>query len=137
MGADNIKIEKIGDYEFHTELVNPSVGFPMVMKLTQMFSTVAGGDLSKAFSSLSPKDIEEMTTIFAAHTKVKTPNGNLVPLKDFQQVLFAGKYDLMLKWLLFCVEANFGNFFGDLSGLANDLGARLQRMFGGQSSPIM
>jgi len=137
MGGAEIKVEKIGEYEFHVEMIPPAKGFHLAMKLTQVIGTIAGGDMSKALSSLSSDDIAEMTTIFAAYSKVKTPAGNLVPVKDMQDVLFAGKYGLMFKWLLLCTEANFGSFLGDLQGLANDLGTRLNRMFGKANSPNM
>lgn len=138
MSGFNVKAEKIGEFEFQVSMLPSEEGFPILMKLTQIFGMLGtGAELTKVVSALSPNDLNEMISTFAKHTRVKSDNGNVVLLSETKSVIFAGRYDLMLKWLIFCVEVNFSNFFGGFGDMANDIGARLQRMFGKQNSPIL
>lgn len=61
---------------------------------------------------LNEKDFGELVDQFARHTVVVVSDELQPQLTEIFDQHFAGRYDLMLKWLAFCLEINFGSFFG-------------------------
>jgi hypothetical protein len=71
---------------------------------------------------ITPEDLTFFCEVFARWTTVNI-NGKEPRLSDIFDEHFSGNYGDMLQWLSFCIEVNFGSFFGG-SSLAN-VGAAL------------
>lgn len=82
-----------------------------------------GGAITTLFEHLTESELDHVTTVFAKKTFVGGDTGKSVPLDTVIELLFAGRYDDYLRWLSFCVEVNYGGFFG----VAAKLGAALER----------
>ena len=63
--------------------------------------------------ALSEDDIDFFCDTFAASTTVRL-NGKEPDLAGIFDLHFAGNYLEMFRWLAFCVEVNFGDFFAGL-----------------------
>lgn len=81
-------------------------------------AVLLGPAISALMRSLGPR-YRELVTAFATNTQValKQKDGHL-ELKDLtsavQNDLWVGAYNHQLTWFLFCLEQNFGSFFGGL-----------------------
>lgn len=55
---------------------------------------------------------------FAKRCKVKTDTGwaELGPIFDS---VFTAKYDVLMKWMMFCVEANYGSFLANQQNIVD------------------
>lgn len=75
----------------------------------------ASGDQTEAmaglFSRLTEDDVEYFCDTFAPLTTVEQ-DGKAPQLSSIFEIHFTGNYSSMLQWLLFCIEVNFGDFFG-------------------------
>ncbi len=76
--------------------------------------------LSNVLTELDEDVVAAMSDRFARTTTVQI--GDRAPyLKDIFDLHFAGKYGDMTKWLLFCLEVNFGDFLGDALAQLNGI----------------
>ena len=76
--------------------------------------------ISELLINLSLSDIQKIITKFAKSTCIeREPNSDKWPKLE-PEVDLAGDMDLTLRWLLFCLEVNYGNFFSE-GGLLADL----------------
>jgi hypothetical protein len=81
-------------------------------------AVLLGPAISALMRSLGPR-YRELVSAFAANTQValKQKDGQL-ELKELtsavQNELWVGAYNHQLTWFLFCLEQNFGSFFGGL-----------------------
>ena len=71
----------------------------------------------------------ELTTVTGGEHEDKTPylKGMLF------RTHFAGRYDLMTEWLVFCIQANFQSFFDRLPELMERLGQKSASKLAAQS----
>ena len=82
-------------------------------------AVLLGPAISALMRSLGPR-YRELVTAFASHTQVAVKGrDNQLELKDLssaalQNELWVGAYNHQLTWFLFCLEQNFGSFFGGL-----------------------
>lgn len=58
--------------------------------------------------SLTEQDLDYFCEVFGAHTEIEDGHKRVRLNADIQNVIFAGRYDLMFKWLGACFEVNFG-----------------------------
>lgn len=80
----------------------------------------------KFFDSLKEEDVEYLCQTFSPLTLVKG-QGQLDGIFD---VHFAGRYDALVQWLVFCLQVNFGSFLeGKGLGAALDAVAPQQKPF--------
>jgi len=69
-----------------------------------------GGDMAKSLGLITEEDMTYVCDAFAELTVVHQPDGKAPYLKNCFDLHFAGKYDEMIQWLMFCLEINFGSF---------------------------
>lgn len=133
----------IGNSVFHVRQLGTRVGRATLTRLLKtlgpaMGAFLEGRDLAKIegepsgsamakvlaelSGSLSDEDLDYFCRTFGEATLVETEAGRQVPLTlETQELLFAGKYDELFKWLLFCLEVNYSSFlagFGPGNSLA-------------------
>jgi hypothetical protein len=87
---------------------------PALGALGDIHKDDVGPALAKLTESLSEDDLVAICDPLAQNTFVRTgPSQTPILAKIFDDH-FAGKYDLMAKWLVFALEVNFGSFFDGL-----------------------
>ena len=79
--------------------------------------------LSVLAIKLKEEDLEYLCDQMAGCTTIRIEDADKwVPLsKDIQNLIFAGRYVEMFKWLGFALEVYFGGFFEDAGGMAGFL----------------
>ncbi len=120
-----------------------SIGLKALVRLLHIMSPVlaaaakdgsnqdkVGGMLAALPTALSEGDLEYFTSIFGAQSKYQDGPNWIPLLKQNQELHFAGKYGELFRWLVFCVEVNYKNFFvgitsggGGVDGLLSTLTA--------------
>ena len=126
------KTKTIGAHEYKVRMLPATKGRVVMLTLARVLgpaagvaATAKGGDnaalLEPLFKSvlqgLTADDLNAVCNIFADSTDVviHDDKGKREPqLSKIFDLHFAGKYDEMLAWLIFCVEVNFGSFFDGL-----------------------
>lgn len=104
-----------------TKIAGPGVGSFVggVGRGDELGSALANGvgeALHDLASRLREDEVDAIATEFAGQTVVAL-SAELQPrLVDIFDDHFAGHYDLLLQWLQFCLEVNYGTFFGGASG---------------------
>jgi hypothetical protein len=86
--------------------------------------------LGKLLSGLSDADVDYFCDLFSACTSVSGGSfgDGLEPqLESVFATHFAGRYGEMLQWLIFCLQANFGSFFGEAAKLMASKSAAAER----------
>ena len=70
--------------------------------------------LTELGSRLTEEDLEYFASVFGATTQVEREPGKLLPLTlQDQEIHFAGRFGEMFRWLGFCLEVNYSDFFGN------------------------
>lgn len=124
-----VKSKQIGDCTYRVRQLPAIQGRKVLVRLMKMFGPALeslgknteaniGSMLSGALENLDEEVFESLCDTFAKYTEFELPNGNYVGLGEvgmFDQH-FTGKYGQMLQWLAFCVQVNFADFLGVLSG---------------------
>lgn len=79
--------------------------------------TVAAA-LSEFVQSLTYAQFRDFVDTFMGSTKVLGTNDKgeetQAPLLSMKALAFAGDYGSLMKWIAFCLEVNYGSFFGDM-----------------------
>lgn len=76
-----------------------------------------GGAIAAFFMDLDPAELQALCAEFAKHCQIKVGEG-YVPLEGtFFDTTFAGRMDLLLLWLGFCVQVNYASFFNAVVSL--------------------
>lgn len=103
--------------------------------LAGIAATGVGGILAK----LTAPQLKALREAFAASCAVRlTSGGGFAALSDAQHTVFRGKLDVMLQWLVACVEVNFSGFFDDVQAkitAAIALALRTAETASGSESP--
>ena len=76
-----------------------------------------GEVLQRALAAISDEDLDVITALFAAETKVTLPTsgGVAIPLKGAIDDLFTGRgLSDYMAWIKACMDHNFAGFFADL-----------------------
>lgn len=61
------------------------------------------------FSALNEADLDYLREAFAPMTQVRLPDGKEPVLSNIFDDFFAANYGVMVQWIFFCLEVNFGN----------------------------
>ncbi len=78
----------------------------------------AGAALAALCQQVSESDLEYLCDVFADTTLVKMPDGKKARLDaQAQELIFGGAIADCFKWLAFCLEANYADFFGEFRSL--------------------
>ncbi len=78
------------------------------------------GGLSALAENLTQEDLEYFCEVFGESTIVHvSADKDPVLLPKYQETHFAGQYGEMLKWLAFCVEVNYSDFFAAFAARAD------------------
>lgn len=122
-----VKSKTIGDCTYRVRQLPAIQGRKVLVRLMKMFgpalesigkNTDVGSMLASALENLDEEVFDSLCDTFAKHTEFELANGNYVGLGEpgmFDQH-FTGKYGPMIQWLAFCVQVNFADFLGVLSG---------------------
>lgn len=108
IGGNVYKIEKLGS----------KIGSKLFARLARAIGPVFEGDdqITKLCASLKDEDLDYVCATFSKVTRV-SPEGNPAVellLSDVFDKHFAGHYGFMVLWLKACLEANYGDFLGEL-----------------------
>ena len=78
-----------------------------------------GGSVRELSEALQPAFHHKLVEDLGSHTQWRNEEGNYVPLKkELREVLFATNLLTEFKWLAFCLEVQFSDFFGLFQTLA-------------------
>jgi hypothetical protein len=78
----------------------------------------AGAALAALCAQVSEADLEYLCDTFAGCTMVTLPDNTMKQLDAVtQEALFGGQIAECFKWLAFCLEANYADFFGEFKSL--------------------
>lgn len=142
--AREVVEREIGGHVYKVTLLGAKAGRTMIVRLLKLLgptlagfveNTVTGkGDgiesialgIAEAFRQLAEKihadDIGAISDELAKFTSVVIDHERQPQLDRVFDDHFAGKYDCMLQWLAFALEANFSSFFGGSAGAKTLLG---------------
>lgn len=116
IGACSYSVQQLGALKGHQVLmrllkcIGPALEGLEGKKLSE---EVLAGMLAKVVSELDEGAVDYFCDAFAGSTTVLMPDGKAPFLNHVFDVHFAGKYLDLAKWLVFCMEVNFGDFFGE------------------------
>jgi hypothetical protein len=99
------------------KIVAPAVGSLMAEKSKEAMASALFGTLP---TLLSDSDLDYFGRVFGDAAQYQSDDGKWIPLIDKNQAKhFDGRYFAYFRWLIFCCEVNFGNFFdGIKNGVA-------------------
>lgn len=114
------KTEKrlIGDHEYTVTQLGAVQGRKALARLAKFIGPAVGSlsskdesaALSRLAEGLNEADVDYFCDLFAPLTSVQI--GDKAPLlSSVFDGHFAGEYLALVRWLVFCFEVNFGNFF--------------------------
>lgn len=144
------KSKKIGDCTYSVEPLGARAGRSVFVRLcniiapgvaaldpTSAITELAGkadtrvgldsfmAGLGKLLGSLKDSDLEYLEGVFEGRTTVTLPNGQQPVLKDCLDGHFTGpRFKDYFLWLGFCLEATYGDFFGDAWAMATSKAAK-------------
>lgn len=100
-----------------TKSVGPGLG-KLLGETNAVSVTAAIGDAVKDLAdSLTVSDLEMLCETMGRSTEMLWDGKFIQLTTDHQDIVFAGKYGTMFKWLWFCLEVNYSSFF-DMLGIA-------------------
>jgi hypothetical protein len=92
------------------------------MEITSILGSAMGsigGSLREIAAAMQPAFHHKLVEELGSHTQWRNEDGNYVPLrKDLREVLFATNLLTEFKWIAFCLEVQFSDFFGLFQTLA-------------------
>lgn len=119
-----IKEMKIDDESFEVSALGAWEQLSIIGALGEVIGPVLGSyqqSPQAAIASLCMQfkkpEFKDTLKLFAKNTRIKQ-NGSLMVLDSCFDMYFSSRMDLMLKWLMFCLEVNFGSFLGGLEKIA-------------------
>jgi hypothetical protein len=143
------RVEKtIGDCTYFVRPLDAVEGSRMLARIHKLLLPALGSVegledvkigkvLADLGASVAISDLDYLRDTFARTTEVRIPPDNREPLlsDELKNGHFAGEYDLMLEWLTFCLEVNFGSFFRGLKGRIGSALARGKKVPSSSTSP--
>jgi hypothetical protein len=135
MGLET-KSKRIGRCEYQVTQLGFKAGRAAMVRLTKVLGPIFGrlldgsdgksvsaqgvaGALYELSERLSEDDLSYLCELFGDKTIAVMDDGrrpSLVP--KFMEEHFAGHYGEMIKWLVFCLEVNYGDFIADFGALS-------------------
>jgi hypothetical protein len=104
-----VKSKQINDCSYEVTQLGAIKGRSLLTRLARILGA-GGGDMAKSLGMITEEDMSYICDSFSEVTVVKQPDGKAPYLKNIFDMHFAGKYDEMIQWLMFCLEINFGSF---------------------------
>ena len=90
-----------------------------IKSIMDMDITTVSKALHELGMRLTVEDLRHARTVFGNASTVHMPDGKAFPMTLEQQELhWCGRFSDMFKWLGFCLEVSYGDFFGG-AGLIN------------------
>lgn len=151
--AIEFREKRIGSHVYRVTMLGSKAGLSMLVRLTKLAgpglgsfvlgvgrssevdSAIASG-VGEALHDLAARlredEVSSIVNEFALHTVVGLTAELQPRLSDIFDDHFAGRYDLLLQWVRFCMEVNFSSFTAGASG-GGSLG-RLWKMLQALSS---
>ena len=126
--------KKIGPRIYRVRQLKATQGRKVLVRLLKSFGPAldsldkgkqnVGALLGRVLSELDEETVDYLCDTFAANTEFDLENGNFIGLGESGQfdLHFAGRYADMTQWLIFCVQVNFADFLGVLSGVVKKSG---------------
>jgi len=112
----------ISGVTYHIQQLGARQGRSIMTRLIRVVGPALGEtedlDLTKLFEALKEEDVEALCEAFAKTTRVVTGTNKERVLGDIFDDHFAGKYGAMIKWVIACLEVNFGSFLAEVRDLA-------------------
>lgn len=109
----------IDNFRYTVTLMPAEEALEVMSDLLSVIGPAMMGD-PNMFSNLSGANLIKLAKRFAKHSKAydleNNPDKPIALGKDWS-THFSGRYDVMFKWVLFCIEVN--NFKGFLDGLTS------------------
>jgi hypothetical protein len=117
--------QEIDGLTFEVQLVGALTGQDLLLRLQRITGAGTGGhDFKDMVQNLSLDDLKVFTQAFGASSRVLIEEDGKTRkpfIKDAFDEVFSGKYWLMVKWLVFCVSYNFGDYFLAMMTKAEEL----------------
>lgn len=117
--------QEIDGLTFEVQLVGALTGQDLLLRLQRITGAgVGGSDFKEMVQNLSLEDLKVFTQAFGASSRVLIEEDGKTRkpfIKDAYDEVFAGKYWLMVKWLVFCISYNFGDYFLAMMTKAEEL----------------
>ncbi len=121
IGANTYKVTQLGFKKSREVLARLSKMLgPVLAELLSAGNAQekAGAALAALCAQVSEQDLEYLCGVFADCTFVTLPDGSMKRLDaQAQEALFGGNIAECFKWLAFCLEANYADFFGEFQSL--------------------
>lgn len=130
--AREVKSVTIGDCEYAIRHLDVKSARRVLRRVLAAAAPLAGmgdasdlgGVLQQVLASIGDDDLDVISAVFAAETKVKLPQsgGTALPLDKILDDHFAGAgLSRYLEWLKASLDHNFADFFVDLRAQVGDL----------------
>ncbi len=116
---DRAQFREIDGVKYEVWPLGHSLAQRILTKFLRSMAAMAGAvdapdsaQLGALARALSDEDIDFIAKNFGDASAYESEDGKSVPLvKVVQDMHFAGRFDVFLRWLLFCAEVNFSGFF--------------------------
>jgi len=123
--AREVMTTTIGKAEYQINHLDNSAARKVLRRVLSAAAPLAGmqeaadiGEvLQRAMAAISDEDLDVITALFAAETKIKTEQsgGVALPLRGAIDDLFTGRgLSDYMAWIKACMDHNFAGFFADL-----------------------
>ena len=123
MASYKSKKMMIDDVEFEVFALGAWEGQALLVRLAALLgpgiAVAMQGDaafIAQLCINLPPKDIKEISSKLAENTMINMGSG-VSKLESSFDLVFSGRYELMMKWLAFALEVNYGSFLGGIPGI--------------------
>lgn len=110
------KSKVIGNFEYQVTQLGATEGRKVFTRLAKLLGAGAGSKepIAGILAALNDEDVGYLCEVFAKVTFVKIDEKRSPQLSGIFEEHFAGQYNGMVKWLLFCLELNFASFFQEI-----------------------
>lgn len=122
------KAKVIGKYEYTVTQLPATEARHVFTMLARVFGSAAGSaePIAALMAEIKDDNLDVLCKKFSSQTFVAINSKQSPLLADVFDEHFAGDIGGMFKWLAFCLEVNFGNFFAELGLDLAKLGPRLK-----------
>lgn len=95
-----------------------------IKSLLDMDVTTVSKALHELGMRLTVEDLRHLRTVFGNASVCHQPDGKALPMKlEYQELHWCGRISDMFKWLGFCLEVNYSDFFGGAGLISKAVGA--------------
>ena len=115
-----VQSHEIDGCQFKIQQLGAKQGKTVLARLLRLVGPAAESDtpIDRLMAALTDAEVDFLCDVFSKTTRVCATNANgqatELPLEGIFDDHFAGRYDLMMKWLWACLNANFASFIRGL-----------------------